>query len=74
MLAWMEGSEAVRPNDFPQLAVSAIADDPTTSLAAGPPPPQGADSSALCTLHSSLFASLHFANKRRNDKWQQTRN
>ena len=54
MLAWMEGSEAVRPNDFPQLVVSAIADDPTTSLAAGPPPPLGADCSALCILPSAL--------------------
>ena len=43
MLVTVEGSEAVRPNEFPQLEVSAIADDPTTSLAAGPPPPLGAD-------------------------------
>ena len=51
MLAWMEGFEAVRPNAFhsdkanrfPQLVVSAIADNPTTSHLAGPPPPLGAD-------------------------------
>ena len=42
-MAWMEGFEAERPNEFTQLVVSAIADNPTTSLTAGPPPPQGAD-------------------------------
>ena len=71
-MAWMEGFEAERPNEFTQLVVSAIADNPTTSLTAGPPPPLGADfllsrddvSSARHRCHSPI------ANPTMNDERQ----